>query len=184
VSFFDDEVGGGTPIVKYDPRSGQYSVRGSDEVLNDKEFVVDLGRAQGGYIAFRGAGQPADRRLGDIFPEDKAPRRSTLPDADPSTWTPGKFSNGRPEDPYRATVELPLRHRETGETYILSLQNKMSLSAAREFLTTCRKLPAEAMPIVKLGSSSKKTKFGTFKQPAFSVVGTTGGEDFDDPVDF
>src|SRR4029077_19533057 len=102
----------------------------------------------------KGAGQPPDRRLGDIFPEDKAPQRSTLPDADPAKWSPGKCSNGRPEDPYRATVEVPLRSVETGETYILSLQNKMSLSAAREFLATCRKLPAEAMPVVKLESSS------------------------------
>jgi hypothetical protein len=128
VGFFDDEAGG-AEFIKFDARTGEYKARGRDTSFTDQEFVVDLNAAVGGYLRFN-AGRP-ERHTGRIFPKDEAPRRSTLPDNDPSRWSPGKFSGGKPEDPYRAIVELPLRHRETGETFVLTLQNKNAICGSR-----------------------------------------------------
>jgi hypothetical protein len=183
MGFLDDVTGGGgTARATFDGREGTFNIRGGSATLNDAEFVVELGKAQGGFVKFNGPGQPPDKHVGDIFPKDEAPRRHTLPDTDPSKWRPGKFSGGKPEDPYRPVIELSLRHRETGESVILTLQSKTSMGAARDFLKQCRKMPDDVLPIVKLGAATVKTKYGSFKAPNFSVVGTTGGEDFDDDI--
>jgi hypothetical protein len=183
VGFLDDVVGGGgIARATFDGREGTFNIRGGSATLNDREFVVELGEAQGGFVRFNGPGQPPDKHVGPIFPKDQAPRRGTLPDTDPTKWAPGKFSAGRPEDPYRPVIELVLRERETDETVVLTLQSKTSMAAARDFLQKCRKLPDDTLPIVKLGAGVTKTKYGTFKVPNFSVTGTTGGEDFDDPM--
>ena len=185
MGFFDDEAGGGSSrFVKFDARNGNYSTRDSDKPLNDQEFVVDAGNARGGFIRWTD-GRP-ERHLAPIFPRDEAPQRSTLPDANPAQWRPGKFSNGQPEDPFKATVELPLRHRETGETFTLTVSNKAAMAAVRDLLGECRKLPDGTLPIVRLGTTSVQTKFGVFKKPNLSVIATTGADaaDFNDDMPF
>ena len=52
--------------------------------------------------------------MGLIFPKDLAPARDTLGDLDESAWVKGKFSE-EAEDPWRRVIELPLRHKETGD---------------------------------------------------------------------
>jgi hypothetical protein len=118
---FTDEVGigGGKPILKFN-KEARYVKRGSEDALNDQEFVAKIGEARAGYIKFNGNEEP-ERRLGAIFPKDEAPLRSSLGDTDKSKWPKGKFSDG-PEDPWTAVVEIPLQHRETGEEYLFAAQ--------------------------------------------------------------
>ena len=72
---FMDEVssGGGTKLLKFDGRAGKYVVRGSEATFNGQEFVVDVYSANGGFLKFKGKGEPPERRMGLVFPKDLAP---------------------------------------------------------------------------------------------------------------
>ena len=74
---FTDEVGigSGKPILKFN-KEARYVKRGSDEAMNDQEFVAKIREARAGYIKFNGNEQP-ERHLGAIFPKDEAPSRSS-----------------------------------------------------------------------------------------------------------
>jgi hypothetical protein len=169
---FMDEVsnGGGAKLLKFDGRAGNYVVRGSETTFNNQEFVVDVYSATGGFLKFKGKGEPPDRRTGPIFPKDQAPSRASLGDLDRSKWETGKFGDA-PEDPWTPVIELPLTHRETGEAYTFTAQSKTSLAATKEFLGLCRRLPESFLPIVRLGVGSFKGKFGLVKKPVLSMIG-------------
>ena len=79
--------------------------------------------AVAGYLKFKEKGEAPERHTGAIFPKDEAPSRASLGDTDQSEWAIGKFS-GEPEDPWTPVIELPLRHQETGEEYILTCQSQ------------------------------------------------------------
>jgi hypothetical protein len=169
---FMDEVssGGGTKLLKFDGRAGNYVVRGSEATFNGQEFVVDVYSATGGFLKFKGKGEPPERNTGPIFPKDQAPSRASLGDLDRSKWETGKFGD-EPEDPWTPVIELPLTHRETGEAYTFTAQSKTSLAAAKDFLGLCRRLPEGFLPIVRLGVGSFKGKFGPVKKPVLSMIG-------------
>jgi hypothetical protein len=187
-----DEVsgGGGAKLLKFDGKAGNYVVRGSDTALNNQEFVADIYAAQGGYIKFNGKGEPPQRRLGPLFPKDEAPLRGTLGDTDKSQWPPGKFKGGESEDPWTAVIEIPTTHRETGEPYLLTAQTRSSLTAMKDLLAQCRRLPEGHNPIIRLAVGSYKGKFGTVKKPILTIIGKSpieGGPDegpFDDEIPF
>ena len=104
---FTDEVGvgGSKPILKFN-KEARYVKRGSDEAMNDQDFIAKIHEARAGYIKFNGNDQP-ERHLGGIFPKDEAPSRSSLGDTDKSKWPRAKFGDG-PEDPWTAVIEIPL----------------------------------------------------------------------------
>jgi hypothetical protein len=167
---FTDEVGigGGKPILKFN-KEARYVKRGSEEAMNDQEFVAKIGEARAGYIKFNGNEEP-ERRLGAIFPKDEAPLRSSLADTDKSKWPRGKFSDG-PEDPWTAVVEIPLQHRETGEEYLFAAQSKTAIAAAMDFLSQAKRVPEGFDPVIRLGVGSFKSRFGPMKKPVLSIVG-------------
>jgi hypothetical protein len=169
---FMDEVssGGGTKLLKFDGRAGNYVVRGSEAAFNGQEFVVDVSSATGGFLKFKGKGEQPERRMGLIFPKDLAPARVSLGDLDKAKWPEGKFGD-EPEDPWSACIELPLVHRETGDSYIFTAQSKTSLAAVKDFLGLCRRLPEGFLPIVRLDVGSFKGKFGPVKKPVLSMIG-------------
>jgi hypothetical protein len=169
---FMEEVfsGGDTKLLKFDGRAGNYVARGSDETFNGQEFVADIYAAKGGYIRFGGKGQAPDRHLGLIFPKDEAPLRSSLGDIVKSEWPKGKFGD-EPEDPWTQVIEIPLRHKESGELYLFTAQSRTSLSAAKDFLGHCRRLPENVNPLIRLGVGSYKGKFGTVKKPTITIIG-------------
>ena len=105
---FMDEVssGGGTKLLKFDGRAGNYVVRGSEATFNGQEFVVDVSSATGGFLKFKGKGEPPERHMGPIFPKDLAPARASLGDLDKSQWPEGKFGD-EPEDPWSASHRTP-----------------------------------------------------------------------------
>ena len=79
---FMDEVssGGGTKLLKFDGRAGNYVARGSEAAFNGQQFIVDVYSAAGGFLKFNGKGEPPERRMGLVFPKDLAPARSSLGD--------------------------------------------------------------------------------------------------------
>jgi hypothetical protein len=161
-------VGGGKPILKFN-KEARYVKRGSEDPMNDQEFVAKIREARAGYIKFNGNDQPA-RHLGPIFPKDEAPPRSSLGDADKSKWPKARFGDG-PEDPWTAVIEIPLQHRETGEELLFCAQSKTSIGAAMDFLAEARRLPDGFDPVIRLGVGSFKSKFGQIKKPVLSIIG-------------
>jgi hypothetical protein len=180
VGFFGDDSAVGQ-YIRFDGKTGQYKVRGGDDVCNGRKYVVDLPGARAGYLRFTD-GRP-ERHTGPIFPRDETPSRDSLGDNDPSKWTPGRFSNGKVEDPYKQIVEIPLKDVETGEVAVLTLQNKGGLAASSAFFKKCLGMPDDTQPVVSLDTVTVPSKFGPLKRPALSVTGSTEGA-FDDPVDF
>jgi hypothetical protein len=169
---FMDEVssGGGAKLLKFDGRAGNYLVRGSEATFDGQEFVVDVYSATGGFLKFKGKGEPPERHTGPIFPKDQAPSRVSLGDLDRSKWETGKFGD-EPEDPWTPVIEFPLTHRETGEAYTFTAQSKTSLAAAKDFLGLSRRLPESFLPIVRLDVGSFNGKFGPVKKPVLSMIG-------------
>ena len=72
-------------------------------------------------------------------------------------------------------IEIPLKHRETGEEFLFCAQSKTSLGAARDFLTQARRVPQGFNPVIRLGVGSFKSKFGPIKKPVLSIVGKVPG---------
>ena len=190
MGFIDEAAGGGgPPILKFN-KEACYAKSGSDESFNDQEFVADVHAARGGYIKFGEKGQAPEKHLGSIFPKDEAPLRSSLGNTDKSEWVKGRFSD-EPEDPWTAVIEIPLKHKETGEEFLFCAQSKTSLGAARDFLTQARRVPQGFNPVIRLGVGSFKSKFGPIKKPVLSIVGKVPGNGavkdeppFNDPLQF
>ena len=57
-------------------------------------------------------------------------------------------------------IEIPLRHKETGEELLFCAQSKTSLGATRDFLTQARRVPQGFNPVIRLGVGSFKSKLG------------------------
>jgi hypothetical protein len=190
MGFLDSVAGGGQKLAGFNGKTGNHGVLGSDDILNNQEMIFDIYGARGGCILFNGKGTPPEKQLGPIYPKDEAPDRSTLGKLDKSEWQPGKFSDGEPEDPWRPTIELPMRHRTSGEEYIYTANSRGSLAAVKDLLAQCRRLQEGHNPIVRLCVGSYKSKFGTVKKPVLTIIGKSpieGGEDgnaFEDEIPF
>jgi hypothetical protein len=158
--FFEQNAGrGGPPIMKWNGNEAKYLIRDGDVAFNDQDFALDVLRIVAGYIKFGAKGEQPERRMGAIYPKDEAPKRDSLGDTDKSKWPKGRFSK-EAEDPWTPVVELPLRHRETGEEYVLSLQTKTSIGAAQDLFQKLRSVPSGYDPVIKLGAGPMKTKVG------------------------
>jgi hypothetical protein len=171
MSFLSEVFGsGGAKLLKFDGKAGNYIVRGSDSNYNNQEFVADIYAAKGGYIKFGEKGQPPERHLGSVFPKDEAPLRSSLGNTDKDEWPAGKFGD-EPEDPWTQVIEIPLRHKESGDEFLFTASSKTSLGAAKDFLGSCRRLPEGFEPVVRLGIGSFKSRYGMVKKPHLVITG-------------
>src|SRR5262245_48793748 len=126
---FMDEIssGAGTKRIKVDGRAGNFVATGTDESLNNQEFVAGILGAKGGYIKFGVKGQAPESHMGSIYPKDEVPLRASLGNTDKSAWAKGQFGD-EPEDPWRPVIEIPLRHKETGDQYTLTMMSKTALA--------------------------------------------------------
>jgi hypothetical protein len=190
MGFMDDVNGGGASLLKYDGRGGTYVKVGTEDTFNGQEFIADIYSATGGYVKFKGKGETPEKSMGLIFPKDLAPLRSTLGDLDKGAWVKGKFSE-EPEDPWHRVIELPLRHKESSETYTFTAQNKNALGAVKDLLGQCRRLPEGFQPVVRLNTASFKGRFGSVKKPVLTIIGKVAneadgddGNPFDDEIPF
>jgi hypothetical protein len=97
---FMDEVSssGGAPLLKFN-KEARCVKRGSDEPLNDQEFVVGIRAAKGGYLKFGEKDQAPERHMGSIFPRDEAPLRSTLGNLNKERGRPASSIGGRRRTP-------------------------------------------------------------------------------------
>jgi len=68
-------------------------------------------------------------------------------------------------------IELPLKHKETGEEFILTCQSKTAIGAAKDLFSQLRRVPPGHDPVIKLAVGTMQTKFGKRKKPVFTLVG-------------
>jgi hypothetical protein len=115
MGFMDEIGGGGTKLLKFDGKAGQYVARGSDASFNNQEFDANHYAAKAGYIGFGEKGEKPERRMGSVFPKDEAPDRASLGDTDKTKWPAGRFGDG-PQDPWTPVIEIPLQHRQPAKT--------------------------------------------------------------------
>jgi len=171
MGFMDQNAGGGgPPLMRWNGQEGKYLKYDSDLEFNDECFVLNPAGAVAGYLKFKGKGEPPERHTGPIYPKDEAPERATLGDIDESKWATGRFS-GEPEDPWTPVIELPLKHKETGEEFILTCQSKTAIGAAKDLFSQLRRVPAGHDPVIKLTVGTMQTRYGKKKKPVFSLVG-------------
>jgi hypothetical protein len=95
------------------------------------------------------------------------------------------------DTPWTAVIEIPLKHKETGEELLFCAQSKTSLGAARDFLAQARRVPQGFDPVIRLSVGSFRSKFGPIKKPVLSIIGKVPGNGavkddppFDDPLQF
>jgi hypothetical protein len=171
MGFMDENAGGGSlPLLRWNGQEGKFLRHGSDVEFNGQSFILNPAGAVAGYLKFRGKGEPPERHIGAIFPKDEAPLRTSLGDTDQNKWPTGKFS-GEPEDPWTPVIELPLKHQETGEEYILTCQSKTSIRAAKDLFAQLRRVPNGHDPVIKLAVGTMQTRYGKRKKPVLSLVG-------------
>jgi hypothetical protein len=82
--------------------------------------------------------------------------------------------NGEPSDPWRYCCIVHLLALANGETFHLCSPTAGAWTARSELLEqvkSMRMMRPGSLPIVRLGSTSFKTQFGTRKRPMFRIVG-------------
>jgi hypothetical protein len=108
------------------------------------------------------------------------PDRGELPDLDETKWPPGLSSE--PNDPWKDTRYLHLVDQQSGADYTFvtdSIGGKRGVADLKNQIANVRSSHPGAVPVVALGSTPWKTKFGIRHRPQFHVVGWIGKDDHD-----
>jgi hypothetical protein len=146
---------------------------GDEELPEGTELACIWDQARGGYQRFRGKGERPELKLGLVF-GGKPPEREELGDTDPTQW-PDSDLTGRPEDPWREVLMVPLQSVETGEVYIFSTMSITGLRAVSNLLTQSARMAAKEpdfYPVVAIRAGGyEHRKFGWVRVPAFERRG-------------
>jgi hypothetical protein len=125
-------------------------------------------------------GEPIDHRVTQLG--QRHPDRDELPDQDESLWEPGL--DEKPSDPWKDSRYLRLIDPRTGADFTFvsdSYGGRRGVGDLKSQIRNVRMAHPNAVPIVKLRSVPRKTKYGMKQRPAFQVIGwrnrgTDGGE--------
>src|SRR5262245_39313360 len=110
------------PIIKF-AKSGEF-VNASDSkpVSKNARYVALCRETAVGFIKFDGEGNPPERVQTLLFGDEPMPRREDLGDLDQSQWDEGL--DGKPADPWRPQVLLPLQNDATAELVAFASTSK------------------------------------------------------------
>jgi hypothetical protein len=125
-------------------------------------------------------GEIVDQVLKPLTPDyDPRALRETLGDTDQSTWPVD--DEGRPVDPWKEQVMLPMRSLVTGGEYTFSSSSVGGVRAAKALvhayanhIKAAPETNAYSVPLIRLESTSYKHKIrerGTIYNPEFEVSG-------------
>jgi hypothetical protein len=146
---------------------------GDAELPEGTELACHWDQARGGHQKFNGPGKHPDVRIDRIF-GGTPPTRESLGDNDPSQW-PESDLTGRPEDPWRKVIMVPLEDPATGKVYVFSTMSKTGRRAVSNLLMQAAKMMAQEpgqIPVVRLRCGGYDDKrFGWVKVPAFEFRG-------------
>jgi hypothetical protein len=146
---------------------------GDEEVPEGTQLVVHWDLSRKGYQRFNGPGERPDVYIALVF-GGSPPKRSELDNTDPEKWPINKLT-GRPEDPWRSVMMVPLENPATGELLVFSTMSKTGLRSVANLLTQSARMMAKEpdhLPVIKLRCGGYTDKrFGWIKIPAFEFVG-------------
>jgi hypothetical protein len=140
--------------------------------IGSKHICV-FDQTQHGWIKFNGEGNPPTREMGPMFGGHVPLPRRELGDDDQALWKPGL--DGKPADPWRFQVLLPLKELEGDRLFIFETKSASGLRAAASLISTCKqeaKRYPDMYPVIELAVGAFKARNGiTVKKPSFKVVG-------------
>jgi hypothetical protein len=146
---------------------------GDEEVPEGTELVCHFDLSRKGFQKFMGPGERPDVRIALVF-GGTPPKRGELDDTDPELWPKSKLT-GRPEDPWRQVLMVPLENPNTGELLVFSTMSRTGLRAVANLLSqSARAMTKEPdqLPVIKLRCGGYTDKrYGWIKVPAFEFVG-------------
>lgn len=142
-----------------------------EEVQLGKLLVANMGDLSIGWIRWVD-GKPAERRMGLLGSGYKPEPRDSLGFTDQTAWERDK--DGKPQDPWNFTNELPMADPETGEQMTLSVSSKGGIGAMGNL---CKAYGREyrtrdgLVPVIELGRDSyKHPEYGKTYVPVLTIV--------------
>jgi hypothetical protein len=115
-------------------------------------------------------GEPVEHRITE--PGGYHPDRSELPDQDQNLWPIGL--GGTAADPWRDSRYLHLVCQQSGADYTFISDThggRQAVGQLKDQIRNVRYAHPGAMPIIALGMTPMKTKYGMRQRPQFVVVG-------------
>jgi len=175
VDAFLNEHGG--PVGEFIRFTKEAKFAGLDgkEVSAGTRLIVVFPETQHGWIKFNGPGQPPTRHMGGMFSGYVPPPRSELGDEDHSLWEEGL--SGKPQDPWRPQVLLPLKEVDGDRLYVFQTSSVTGLRAVASLISECKQMQKKEptmYPVIELAVGAfehKDPRVGTVKKPAFKIVG-------------
>lgn len=168
---YGQEAAQGGAFLKFS--KGEWLLGQNDEEVElGRKLVGNMSELSIGWIRWAD-GKPVERKLGLLGQGYKPEPRDALGFSDPEDWETDK--DGKPQDPWNFTNELPMADPETGEQMTLSVSSKGGIGAmgnlckayGREYRTKDGQVP-----IIELGRDSyKHPEYGKTYVPVLSIVG-------------
>jgi hypothetical protein len=162
-------------LIKFN-KDGRFATKDDDAPIGeDVDFIALVDQTLIGWIKFNGEGQPPDRKMGLLYDGFTMPPRSSLGDADDTTWEEGL--DGKPSDPWQHHVYLVLQRGDTGELFTFATASITGRRAAGNLLRHYNRLQTthpNTYPIVRLktgGFQHRDDRVGWVSVPVLAVVG-------------
>jgi hypothetical protein len=172
INMYLANLGGGGAFLKFG-KDGKFRTSDDEEVGEDRELVVIYDQASVGFIKFGAKGVPPEKVMGLLFDGYVPPKRAELGDNDPSAWDTGL--DGRPQDPWRSQIELPLVDAVTGEKFTFATTSVTGRRAAGNLLSQCSRMrrgDPDSYPTITLKAGGfNHAKFGRVPTPSFVLKG-------------
>ena len=155
-------------MIKFD--SGIYKVNKTETLPPDIELVaIDATTA---WVKWREK-RPIEHHI--TQPGQQHPDRDDLPDKNKAEWEIGL--DGQPIDPWKNTRYLRLINPLTGADYTFvtdSIGGCRGISDLKSQIRNVRYAHPNALPLIKLRTTTMKTRYGLKPRPLFEVIGWRG----------
>lgn len=143
-----------------------------DEVALDTRLAANMTELSIGWIRWAD-GKPAERRMGLLAQGHKPERRDELGYDDQGEWE--KDKDGKPQDPWNFTNELPVANPDSGEQMTISMSSKGGISCIGNLCKAYGGAAAQRseglIPIISLGRDHyKHPEYGKTYVPVLTIV--------------
>ena len=161
---------GGGSFLKFS--KGEYLLGQNDEEVDlNTRLVANMVEMSIGWIRWEG-GKPAEREMGLLSQGHKPQPRNALGYADQALWE--KDKEGKPQDPWNFTNEIPMANPDTGEQMTFSASSKGGIGAIGNL---CKAYAAGRVanegkvPVIELQRDSyKHPEYGKTYVPVLALV--------------
>jgi hypothetical protein len=173
-----DDVAPATMVGRQIKTSKEHVFATADDgaaVPDNIDFIALCDQTMIGLIRFNGEGNPPDYRMGILYDGFIMPDREALGENDPSTWELGL--DGRPSDPWRHFMYLPLQRGDTGELFTYTTSSVTGRRAIGNLLRHYDRMTRthpDQYPVVRLkvgGFNHRDDRVGWVNVPVLAIMG-------------